>query len=404
MIVKTYRVRDMREAISRIKKDLGENAFIVSTKKVKQRSFFSFFKKELLEVVAAVDETPYGAAAKKSFKDVANLYMKSQTPQQKSQTKEKVSTGELEERIKRLEELILSAGEERIKMIVEEIKHDLDGLKSALGYIKKDSVKDVTSLPLGVQKYFTYMCDIGINRKYAYKLANALYNNIEKEKLKDESYVKEYLSVIISQFFKMSTPERRGIVLVGPTGVGKTTTIAKLSAIYKLKMDRKVGIITTDTYRIGAVDQLLSYAKIMDIPAIVSITREDFLKAFEDLKDMDTVFIDTVGRSPKDIARLKEIFSLFKNTNELHISLVLAANIKDEDSLDTVKRFSELPLNDLIFTKVDETNTPGTMLNLSVKLKKPISYISFGQDVPDDIMEAEPLKVSSLIIKGATNG
>ncbi len=405
MIVKTYRVRDMKEAISKIKKDLGEEAFIVSTKRVKQRSFFPFFKKELIEVVAAVDEAPYGAPQKKSFKNIANAYMGARAGVSAGKgDKRGVSAGDLEERIKRLEEMILSAGEDRIRAIVDEIKHDLDGLKSALGYIKDDSVKDISSLPLGVHKYFTYMCDVGINRKYAYKLATALYNNIDRERLRDEGYVKEYLSVIISQFFKLSRPQKKGIVLVGPTGVGKTTTIAKLSAIYKLKMDRKVGIITTDTYRIGAVDQLLSYAKIMDIPAIVSITRDDFVRAFDDLKNMDTVFIDTVGRSPKDIERLKEIFALFKGGDELHISLVLAVNIKDDDLLDTVKRFSELPLSDLIFTKVDETNTPGTMLNLAVKLKKPISYVSFGQDVPEDIMEADPLKVSSLIIKGEIDG
>lgn len=395
MIVKTYKARDMREAISKIKKDLGEDAIIISSKKVKQGSFFSFFKKELLEVTAAVDDKPI--KKEDSFNSLINTYS-SQTPKGTAK-KTKMDTGEFEDRIKKLESLILNAGEDNIKKIVQGIKYDLDDLKNALHYSKKNDDIDLSKLPVGIHKYFSYMCEIGINSKYAFKLSIALYNNINKERLMDDDYVKEYLSIVLSQFFKLSVPRKKGIVLIGPTGVGKTTTLAKLSAIYKLKLNRKVGIITTDTYRIGAVDQLLSYAKIMDIPAIVSITKDDFAAAFRDFGDMDYIFIDTVGRSQKDIQRLNDIFGMFKNSYDLHISLVLAVNTKEKDSFEIYDKFSKLLIDDFIFTKVDETNTPGTMLNLSVKLKKPVSYVSIGQDVPDDIIKAEPLKISSLIVK-----
>ncbi len=397
MIVKTYKARDMREAIAKIKKDLGEDAVIISSKKVRQGSFFSFFKKEILEVTAAIDEKPIDA--KPEFKNIVNKYVKQTHKTEINTAKTLFHNEDFEERIKRLESLILNAGENNIKRIVEDIKYDINDLKSALNYVKKDSEIDLSKLPLGMHKYFRYMCDIGIDKKYAFKLANALYNNIDKSRLSEDNYVKEYLSIIISQFFKISSYQKRGIVLVGPTGVGKTTTLAKLSAIHKLKLNRRVGIITTDTYRIGAVDQLLNYAKIMDIPAVVSITKEDFIAAFEDFRDMDSVFIDTVGRSQKDVRRLNDIFGMFKDMSDLHISLVLAVNTKEKDSFETYRKFSELHIDDFIFTKVDETNTPGTMLNISVKLKKPVAYVSFGQDVPDDIMKAEPLKISSLIVK-----
>ncbi len=395
MIVKTYKAKDMREAISKIKKDLGEDAIIISSKKVKQGSFFSFFKKEFLEVTAAVDDKP--VKREDSFSNLINTYS-SQTPKGTAK-KTRMDTGEFEDRIKKLESLILNAGEDNIKNIVQGIKYDLDDLKNALHYSKKNDDIDLSKLPVGIHKYFSYMCEIGINSKYAFKLSIALYNNINKERLMDDEYVKEYLSIVLSQFFKLSVPKKKGIVLIGPTGVGKTTTLAKLSAIYKLKLNKKVGIITTDTYRIGAVDQLLSYAKIMDIPAIVSITKDDFAAAFKDFGDMDYIFIDTVGRSQKDIQRLNDIFGMFKNSSDLHISLVLAVNTKEKDSFEIYDKFSKLLIDDFIFTKVDETNTPGTMLNLSVKLKKPVSYVSIGQDVPDDIIKAEPLKISSLIVK-----
>ena len=399
MIVKTYRARTMREALLKIKHDLGEDAVIVSTKKITKSSIFSFFKKELIEVTAAIDNK-IDKKPQESFKAVAQKYIS----KEEKTIKKKPQTNELEDRIKRLEKLVENAGKENIQRIVKDIKYDLNDLKSAINYAKKDSDIDLSKLPLGMHKYFNYMCDIGINKKYSFKLAIALYNNINKNKISDDTYVKEYLSIVISQFFKFNKLSKKAMVLIGPTGVGKTTTLAKLAAIYKLKLNKNVGVITTDTYRIGAVDQLLSYAKIMDIPAVVSITKEDFAHALKDFSDMDNIFVDTVGRSPKDIKRLSEIFSLFNNTVNLNISLVLAINTKEEDCFDIYDRFSKLPIDDLIFTKIDETNTPGTMLNMAVKLKKPVSYVSFGQDVPDDIMEAEPLKVSSLIIKGYNNG
>ncbi len=402
MIVKTYRAPTMQEAIKKIKEELGEDALILSYKKVKQGSFFSFFKKEVYEVTAALDEKPLNG--KPAFKKVMKKYTNNNTPVQKS-TKKEINSDNIEERIKKLEQLIYKAGKENIERLVSDIKSDIDDLKKAINYTKKSEDIDLSKIPLGMNKHFTYMCDIGIRKKYAYKIITGVHKNIDKRRLNEDEYVKEYLSVVISQFFKQSKPTKKNIVLLGPTGVGKTTTLAKLAAIYKLKENRKVGIITTDTYRIGAVDQLLNYAKIMDIPAIVSITKEDFKNAIEDLKDMDTVLVDTVGRSPKDIKRLNELFSIFKGENRLHMSLVLAVNTKEEDCIDTYNQFKTLPINDLIFTKVDETKTPGTMLNIVVKTKKPVFCVSYGQDVPTDIMKAQPLKVSSLIIKrGVENG
>ncbi len=399
MIVKTYRAQTMQDAIKKIKEELGEDALILSYKKVKQGSFFSFFRKEIYEVTAALDEKP--PKTEKPFEKIIQKYTNEEL---KLQRKEQ-ETENLEERIKKLEQLIYKAGKENIEKMVNDIKANIDDLKKAIDYSKKVDDIDLSKIPLGMNRHFMYMCDIGIRKKYAYKIILGLYKTIDKNRLGDDEYVKEYLSIVISQFFKQSKPTNKNIVLLGPTGVGKTTTLAKLAAIYKLKKDKRVGIITTDTYRIGAVDQLLNYAKIMDIPAIVSITKEDFKNATDELKDMDIVLVDTVGRSPQDVQRLNELFSIFKGENKLHLSLVIALNTKEEDCLNTYNQFKVLPINDLIFTKLDETKTPGTMLNIVVKTRKPIFYVSYGQDVPTDIMEGQPLKISSLIIKrGVKNG
>ncbi|MGC8791129.1 MAG: GTP-binding protein, partial [Desulfurella sp.] len=298
------------------------------------------------------------------------------------------------------ENLLKSATKNPLQDIVESIKNDLDNLKSSLSYMaKKEGEVDIYNLPFSVQKYFNLMNEKGINKKYSFKISKAIYDNLYAEKLKDENYTIKYLTVLLSQFFKPADFNEQIVVLTGPTGVGKTTTIAKLAAIEKLKNKKKVSIITTDTYRIGAVDQLLTYSKIMEIPMQVCITKNDLQKAVNEFSDYDKIFIDTVGRSQKDIKRLEESFNLFKDQEGMHFSLVLALNTKEEDCMEIYEKFSKLRIDSLLLTKLDETNTPGTMLNFAVKTKKPISYISFGQDVPDDIVKADPLSISSFIIK-----
>ncbi|HEX12952.1 MAG: flagellar biosynthesis protein FlhF [Desulfurella sp.] len=386
MIIKTFEANNLQEAIKKIKKELGEEAVILSTRKVRKGSFFSFFKREVIEVTAAIEHKQESKKA-----NFASL-IESQNIDSSKQ--------DLEKKILELENLLKSATKNPLQEVVESIKNDLDNLKSSLSYMaKKEGEIDIYNLPISVQKYFNLMNEKGINKKYSFKISKAMYDNLYAEKLKDENYTIDYLTVLLSQFFKTAQLDEQIVVLTGPTGVGKTTTIAKLAAIEKLKNKKKVSIITTDTYRIGAVDQLLTYSKIMEIPMQVCITKNDLQKAVNEFSDYDKIFIDTVGRSQKDIKRLEESFNLFKDQEGMHFSLVLALNTKEEDCMEIYEKFSKLRIDSLLLTKLDETNTPGTMLNFAVKTKKPISYISFGQDVPDDIVKADPLSISSFIIK-----
>ncbi len=386
MIIKTFEANNLQEAIKKIKKELGEDAVILSTRKVRKGSFFSFFKREVLEITAAIEHQDN---TKKN--DFEKLIETKKNDEQKEN---------LEKKIQDLENLLKYSTKNPLQEVVESIRNDIDNLKSSLSYMaKKEGEIDIYNLPISVQKYFNLMNEKGINKRYSFKISKALYDNLYAEKLKDENYTIDYLSMLLSQFFKIAELKEQIVILMGPTGVGKTTTIAKLAAIEKLKHKKKVSIITTDTYRIGAVDQLLTYSKIMEIPMQVCISKNDLQKAINEFSDYDKIFIDTVGRSQKDIKRLEESFSLFKDQTDVHISLVLALNTKEDDCMETYERFSKLRIDSLLLTKLDETNTPGTMLNFAVKTKKPISYISFGQDVPDDIVKADPFGISSLIIK-----
>jgi flagellar biosynthesis protein FlhF len=181
--------------------------------------------------------------------------------------------------------------------------------------------------------------------------------------------------------------QQRIIALIGPTGVGKTTTIAKLAAQFALIQKKRVGLITMDTYRIAAVEQLKSYSQIIGIPIEVVHNQVDVSAALKRLGDCELVLIDTAGRSQKNVMQVGELKTLVSAARcETH--LVLAASTRERDLLDQVKRFSDAAVDRIIFTKLDETSTYGTLFNVAAQTGLEISYLATGQKVPEDIEAA----------------
>lgn len=187
--------------------------------------------------------------------------------------------------------------------------------------------------------------------------------------------------------------QRKIIMMVGPTGVGKTTTISKLAARYAYKMGEnyKVGVITLDSYRVGAIEQLQAYTNIMRLPLEIVRKPEDFMEALLRLKDCNYIFIDTAGSSQYDIDKIESINAHQKRVEDINIEkvLVLPANVKYSDLLEIYKTFSRLDIDYLTFTKLDETKSFGNLISFSHKTKKSIIYFSIGQNVPDDLIEAD---------------
>lgn len=203
-------------------------------------------------------------------------------------------------------------------------------------------------------------------------------------------YFREVLRKMVScRAENLSGKGKNIMMLVGPTGVGKTTTLAKLAARYSklLNKNYKVGIITLDTYRIGAVDQLMFYAKKMKLSIDTVVDTEEFIKALDSLKYCDYILIDTVGSSQHDRAKL-EALKAFVNADsntKIDVSLVMSATTKYEDLKDIYHTFSTLGIDTLIFTKLDETHSYGNIFSLIYETKKPTSYFSIGQEVPNDL-------------------
>jgi flagellar biosynthesis protein FlhF len=200
---------------------------------------------------------------------------------------------------------------------------------------------------------------------------------------------------------KLKKNSPRIIALVGPTGVGKTTTTAKLAAMYALNRGNKVALITMDIFRVGAVEQLKTYSRIMGIPLEVASTPKELEKAVEKYCQYDLIFIDTAGRSHKDKEKLDEMKNFLDNKIPIEIFLCLAATTKDRELEEILKRFKIFAISKVVFTKIDESESLGNMVNLLMKDNLQVAYFTNGQRVPEDIEIATPAKLADLILREA---
>jgi flagellar biosynthesis protein FlhF len=188
------------------------------------------------------------------------------------------------------------------------------------------------------------------------------------------------------------------VALVGPTGVGKTTTIAKLAATFRLKEHRKVGLITVDTYRMAAVEQLRSYADIIDLPMEVVATPRQMRESMARMSNLDLVLIDTSGRGPRDQVKIQELRTMLAEAKADEVHLVLSCVTGTAGLIKTCERFSSAGITNLIVTKVDESCGLGNLLSLLRQCPVPLSYITDGQNVPDDIRPAEATSLAQMML------
>jgi len=201
---------------------------------------------------------------------------------------------------------------------------------------------------------------------------------------------------------KMRKNSPRIVALVGPTGVGKTTTTAKLAAMYALNRGNKVALITMDIFRVGAVEQLKTYSRIMGIPLEVASTPKELEKAVEKHSACDLIFIDTAGRSHKDKEKLDEMKNFLDNKIPMEVYLCLSATTKDRELEEILSRFRIFAISKVVFTKIDECESFGNMVNLLMKDNLQIAYFTTGQRVPEDIEVATPAKLAEMILREAS--
>ncbi|RKJ07476.1 flagellar biosynthesis protein FlhF, partial [Butyricicoccus sp. 1XD8-22] len=182
---------------------------------------------------------------------------------------------------------------------------------------------------------------------------------------------------------------KKYINVFGPTGVGKTTTIAKMAARSVLEKKKRIGFITTDTYRIAAIEQLKIYANLLQAPIEIVYNAQDYERAVQKMENVDLVFIDTAGRNYKEGKYVSDIKELIDFRDMSESFLVLSLTSKEKDMEIIIEQFNDVPIEKFIFTKIDETNSIGTIFNLMIKYNKGLAYYTDGQEVPEDIQEAK---------------
>jgi flagellar biosynthesis protein FlhF len=285
---------------------------------------------------------------------------------------------------------------------------------SSLKAIVKDLVsatrrQRIPEVPEDLFDYYLQLIQNEVAEEIATDIVKTLQKQVRPEKFPETQYVNEKIAEQIERFIPTAGPIHRTkktgphvVALIGPTGVGKTTTIAKLAANLKLREKKNVGLITLDTYRIAAVDQLRRYADIIGAPLRVVAGSEDLKDALASMNDLEYVLIDTAGRSPNDTLKLNELRSVLEAAHPDEVHLVLSTTASQECVELAVNRFGEVRVDRIIFTKVDEAAHLGMVLNVVRKVNKELSYITTGQDVPDDIEVSGGKRLAQLILGKAS--
>lgn len=358
MRVKRYVADSIHEAILQVKSDLGRDALILHTKTFKVGGFLGLFARKRVEVIAALDENAEKLPAESG-------------KQKNTQTEKTESvTDSLE--------------------ITEKKNADLTAIQAEMAQLR-EAIKEVAT------------CLNAHAAAAPEQLTPAKPAAFTAEQLREEFDGERELigEIQIPPIGGAISLEKRPmlVALVGPTGVGKTTTIAKLAAHFVLFERAKVALITIDTYRIAAVEQLKTYAEIINLPVSVVYTPEDYEAAVNNYANYDLILVDTAGRSQKNSGQIQELKGFITKCAPDEIHLVISATTKAKDMEEIAEAFRGVCFNRIIFSKLDETNEMESLFSLAGQINVPVSYLTTGQNVPDDIEVATVERLSRLMNK-----
>jgi flagellar biosynthesis protein FlhF len=407
----------MHEALGMVKRDLGRDAVILHTRAFKKGGLLGLGGKTLVEVTAAVGvnvlpagrrqaavkvdsgrgEPAVAAAAPSNLRAKAAVLAAYAATARKGNPSDDSAAGAT----------LLPAGDSGGGEL-KELRGELHLLRSMVAEHVQESRKvHGPALPEELMQTYRQLVENQVAEEIVYQVLDTLRKGLTREQLQDEACVRGELLKVI----EASLPEAGGIEMkrtgtphavafIGPTGVGKTTTIAKLAANFKLRGRCRVGLITIDTYRIAAVDQLRMYAQILDVPLQVVLTPKELVEAVGKMRDRDVILIDTAGRSHNDAVRIQELKAFLDAAEPSEVHLVLSSAASEKNLLQAVERFSQVRVDKIVFTKLDEAVGFGVILNVLKRVDKALSYITMGQDVPDDIAPGKRSELAALIAGG----
>jgi flagellar biosynthesis protein FlhF len=434
MQVRVFESEDMASGLKKIKEELGPDALILSTRTVRSGKL-GLLGKPMLEITAAIDaDFPQGQkndgrfagqtgqttqpAPKKSsgfhhtVGDDVEHYLKDQSPvhpekkpteAQKRPAQAEAHDQSLHSEVNELKDLVKDlAGQ--ISLLAENTSTNRPKKLSNLPVKESDFTSRHRGNPIFGDHLLTMLNERGINVEIARTITTFLRQNLTEQELIDPEQVHETIVATVQNLIEVQPPvfaagqTQQRIALVGPTGVGKTTTLAKIAASYLSKYSSSLALITIDTYRIAAVEQLKVYGEIMHLPVDVVITPEQLRQALLKHRDKELILIDTAGRSPRDSYCIDELAQFLSPELAIDKHLVLSAGTRENELLDTIERFKKLQISNTIFTKTDECANLGILLNVQLQNSIPLSYVTNGQRVPEDLLEISPKIIAELIM------
>ena len=427
MIIKKYKALTEKEAILLAKEDLGPDAIVMNVKKIKPGGIMRFFKKTRVELTAAIDDDMEEQAAT-TAPVVSSVKSDEQTidlkQERRNETVEEpfLFGKAFAENKDSYSEEAQNAIEEKINSIAKLLEQQMQTHKSAETSIKEAADQVISSGEAAestiekekepeqsrnkvVELVIKQLMDSEVSKEHAQEIIDELTLKDDKQPI-DNILANVYQKIVLKlgEIKPLTAGERKPkiVFFVGNTGVGKTTTMAKLASLCTLDMKLKCAMFSIDTYRIAAIEQLKTYANILSAPMEVVYTPEEMAQSVEKFKNYDLILVDTAGRSHKSEEQKEDLKQIIDSVKEYEteVFLVVSATVKYSDLLSIANTYGEMFDYNLIFTKLDETNGLGSILNLKLDTGKSLSYVTWGQNVPDDIGVLDPQIIAKKLLGG----
>jgi len=424
----------MAEALALVRRELGADAVILHTRTYKRGGFLGLGGHTMVEITATDESQARPRVRRKPAKRPEPKPHETvpQSPQQPSEPQVDMMDHNAGDLIRRTYQL---AREEAIKQrrtdtavaqaassapaatTVTAATPLADEMRAVRCMVEKmmtqqKSVSFKENLPKSLFDQYLALIEQEVTEELAQKVISEVSEKLDAKQCSNKRLVKQAVAKSISQYIPVSSAKQdieltptgddrpRTIALIGPTGVGKTTTVAKLAATFKLKQGKNVGLITLDTYRIAAVEQLRTYADIIGLPLHVVNTPEELRRAVHKCRGCDVVLIDTAGRSQRDDPRLQQLGQFVDAANPHEVHLVLSSTSTQKVMMQAVERFSAIRADRIIFTKLDEAVTFGVLVNVIRAVGKELSYVTTGQEVPHQIECGQAAKLAEMVLEG----
>ena len=414
MKVKKYIVDSMPDALQKIRTELGKDAVIINTKEIRVGGFLGMFTKKKVEVVAATDSNPESAAsARTTPSPLAGAAVRPPVAAPTPKVAPSIAMPSPSALVAKPEPRpsfvpvaapsVASIAEGKEDALLQEMKQMKEMMQRLASAQAGTSVAVLPAMPAAFEAIRSRLVEQDVLPELATSLVEETMLAFEDREgvSAGEAYAAakaRIVELLTRRPIEQIRQDARIVHFVGPTGVGKTTTIAKLAAEQALKFRKSIGLITSDTYRIAAIDQLRTYASILNVPLEVVFSAHDLAKALERMQDRDMILMDTAGRNFRNEMAVSELQSLLRTEERKDTFLVLSLSMKYSDMKAVTENFYRFGVEKVLFTKADETATLGSIVNLLHDFPLSLSYVTDGQNVPDDINIADARNMANELV------